>query len=127
MSIALWTLVVLIAMPYVLAGVSGYFRQTQLGSVDNNNPRQQAAQLEGAGARAVAAQTNAWEALAVYTATLVLAFGLGADPATLTIPALVLLAARVVHAVAYVSDIATLRSLAFMVGIGSCIWIIVQA
>ena len=127
MSIALWTLVALIAMPYVLAGVSGYFRQTQLGSVDNNNPRQQAAQLEGAGARAVAAQTNAWEALAVYTATLVLAFHLGADAASLATPALVLLASRVVHAVAYVADIATLRSLAFMVGIGSCIWIIVQA
>ena len=46
-------------LPYVLAGVGGYFRRTNLGTVDNDNPRGQAALLEGAGARAYAAQANA--------------------------------------------------------------------
>ena len=50
-----------------LAGVGGYFRQANLGAVDNENPRTQAALLEGAGARAYAAQANAWEAVALFS------------------------------------------------------------
>lgn len=127
MSIALWTLVVLIALPLLLAGVGGYFKKQQLGSVDNNNPRQQSAQLSGAGARAVAAQANAWEALAIYTATLVLAFQLQVGVDILNTAGLIVLVARVIHAVAYIADVAIVRSLAFVVGLGGCIWVIVQA
>ena len=72
MTLSLWCLVIVAVLPYVLAGVGGYFRRTNLGTVDNDNPRGQAALLEGAGARAYAAQANAWEALALFLVGLAL-------------------------------------------------------
>ena len=63
-------LMVLCILPIVCGWVSGYYRHKQFGAVDNKHPRQQNAQLRDAGARAVAAQMNAWEALAVYSAAL---------------------------------------------------------
>jgi len=85
--------------PYVLAGIGGYHKGKQFGKPDNNNPRAQSAQLTGAGARAVAAQQNAWEALAVFTASLAAAFFAGVEPASLALPALLFVAARIAHAV----------------------------
>jgi len=77
MNTVLACLLIAVLTPYVLAGIGGYHKGKQLGKVDNNNPRAQAAQLTGAGARAVAAQQNAWEALAVFTASLAAAFFAG--------------------------------------------------
>ena len=64
MSIILIALFVGALLPIALSWVGGYYRMQQFGSVDNKHPRVQSAGLEGAGARAVAAQSNAWEALA---------------------------------------------------------------
>ena len=69
MKIAIVVLFCLCLIPYVMAFISGYFRKKQFGKVDNQNPREQYAKLEGVGARAVAAQQNSWEALGIYTAT----------------------------------------------------------
>ncbi len=114
-------------LPISCAWVSGYFRHQQLGSVDNKNPRVQNNQLTGAGARAVAAQLNAWEGLAVYSAAL-LAVTITQVPvasyATLT---LVLLACRVAHGVCYIANQDILRSLAFLGSFGICIYMFVLA
>ena len=127
MQTPILVLMILSILPISCAWVSGYFRHQQLGSVDNKHPRQQNAQLTGAGARAVAAQMNAWEALAVYAAAL-LALSLAQVPvehyATLTLG---VLAARVVHAVAYIANQDLVRSLAFLVGYGLCIYFFVLA
>ena len=68
MTVPFWCLFIGALVPTLLAFTGGYFKSQQFDSVDNNNPREQSAQLTGAGARAVAAQSNAWEALAVFTA-----------------------------------------------------------
>ena len=127
MTLVLACLLVAVLMPYVLAWIGTYHKSRQLGKVDNNNPRAQAAQLTGAGARAVAAQQNAWEALAVFTASLAAAFFAGVAPASLATPALVFVAARIAHAACYLADLASARSGSFLVATAMCIWIFVKA
>lgn len=127
MTTVLACLLIAVLIPYVLAGVGGNLKARQFGKADNNNPRAQSAQLTGAGARAVAAQQNAWEALAVFTASLAAAFFAGVDPASIALPALIFVAARIGHAACYLADLATARSSVFLVGTVACIWIFVRA
>ncbi len=113
-------------LPYVLAGVGGYFRRTNLGTVDNDNPRGQAALLEGAGARAYAAQANAWEALALFLVGLALVHFTGnADQAGTA--SVIFVIARILHAVFYIRGVAMLRSLSFFGALGAWIWLVVIA
>jgi uncharacterized MAPEG superfamily protein len=127
MTTVIACLLIAVLIPYVLAGVGGNLKARQFGKVDNNNPRAQSALLTGAGARAVAAQQNAWEALAVFTAAVAAAFFAGVDPAAIALPALIFVAARIGHAACYLADLAAARSSVFLVGTVACIWIFVRA
>lgn len=127
MTTVLSCLLVAVLIPYVLSGIGGYHKGKQFGKADNKNPRAQAAQLTGAGARAVAAQQNAWEALAVFTASLAAAIFAGVEPASIALPALIFVAARIAHAACYLADLATARSSSFFVATLACIWIFVKA
>ncbi|MFT6592409.1 MAG: putative MAPEG superfamily protein [Zhongshania sp.] len=109
------------------AWVCGYFRGKQFGNVDNKHPRAQYAQLEGAGARAYAAQQNAWEALPVFTAAVVIAHLAGVDPAKSAIAAEVFITARILYPIFYIANKDMLRSLVFIVGLGACIALFVMA
>ena len=126
MTVSLWCLMIVALLPYVLAGVGGYFRRTNLGTVDNDNPRGQAALLEGAGARAYAAQANAWEALALFLVGLALVHFTGnADQAGTA--SVIFVIARILHAVFYIRGVAMLRSLSFCGALGAWIWLVVIA
>lgn len=127
MPMILITLFVAAMLPIVLAWGGGYFRRRQFGAIDNRHPRIQYAKLEGAGARAFAAQQNAWEALALYTVTVFIAYVAGVDLHTLTMPALAFIAARVLHPIFYIADADKLRSLAFLVGFFSCVYVFYRA
>ncbi len=121
MTTPLWCLLIAALMPYVLAGVGAKYRVSQLGSLDNKNPRLQANQLEGVAARAYAAQQNAWEALAVFGTAVIVAHLAGADPGWSATAAVVFVVARVLHPIMYISDQDTLRSLVFGVGFFACL------
>jgi uncharacterized MAPEG superfamily protein len=127
MTTPFWCLLVAVLIPYVLAMTGGYFRMKQFGSVDNKHPRAQAAALEGAGARAWAAQQNAWEALPVFASAVFVAHLAGADPQSSATAAVVFVVARVLHPVAYIANVDVARSLVFLVGLGSCVWLFVLA
>lgn len=127
MTTPFWCLLVAVLIPYVLSFTGAWFRQRQLGSIDNHHPRQQAMQLTGAGARCYAAQQNAWEALAVFTAAVTAAHLAGADAGSSALAAQVFIAARIVHAVAYIADRDALRGLAFVGGMACCITLFVLA
>ena len=124
MTTPFWCLVVAILIPQVLAFVGDYFRKQQLGSIDNRHPRAQAADLEGAGARAYAAQANAWEALPVFAICVFIAHLVGADPGASAQAGVGFIVARVLHAVFYIADLSTLRSTVFVVGPGFCGWLL---
>lgn len=127
MTVPFWCLLIAAVLPILLSWVSGYYRNKQLGTVDNKNPRDQCAQLTGAGARAVAAQSNAWEALAVFTAAVMVAHSLGADPGKSATAAMVFVAARVLHGVFYIANKDALRSVCFLVGFGCSLWLFLMA
>ncbi|MEQ9208309.1 MAG: MAPEG family protein [Pseudomonadales bacterium] len=121
------TLFILALFPIVLSSFGGYFRVKQFGHLDNNHPRIQQAKMEGPGARAIAAQLNAWEALIFYSLVILIAFASGVDLYSLTLPGLVFLVARLLHAVFYIFNLATLRSIAFGIGFFDCIYIFAVA
>jgi uncharacterized MAPEG superfamily protein len=123
MTIPFTCLFVAICLPYVLTGVTTYFKRRQFGAIDNHQPRVQAAALAGAGARAYAAQQNAWEALLVFGLSVMVAHLAGADPRASAQASLLFVAARAGHAVCYVTDRAALRSACFAVGTGACLWL----
>ena len=116
MTTPFWCLAIGCLIPYVLAGTGGYLRGKQFGSLDNKNPRKQQAEATGAAARAVAAQANAWEALALFAPAVLVAHLAGADAGLSATFSLVWLAARVLHPIAYLADQDVLRSLTFLGG-----------
>ena len=127
MTVPLWCLVAVTLLPYLLAGVADYLRKKQFGRIDNRDPRGQSALLEGAGARAWAAQQNAWEALPLFTVCVLVAHVTGVEPVAATLPAVAFVVARVAHMVFYLADLSTLRSLSFLVGVVACVRLIVLA
>ena len=122
MAIALWTLLLAALMPIVCAGIA----KVGPGRYDNRNPRDWQAKQQGYRARAYAAQQNSWEALAVYVAALVAAFIGNVPLETLGLIAGIFAASRVAYLVCYLADLATLRSLVWLFGFGSCICLIVM-
>jgi uncharacterized MAPEG superfamily protein len=127
MTTPLWCLVAVAVFPYVLAGLGGYLRVQQLGVLDANHPRVQAYELRGIAARAYAAQQNAWEALALFGTAVLVGHLVGADPGQSATASLVFVAARVLHAAAYIADQAIARTGVFIVGLGCCVWLFVLA
>jgi uncharacterized MAPEG superfamily protein len=82
---------------------------------DNRTPRTYLAGLEGWRARAQAAHQNAWEALALFTAAVVVAGQAGGSSEWINTLAIVFVVTRVLHGVLYVSNLASLRSLVWFV------------
>lgn len=117
MNAAIIVLLLLCIFPFVMAGVAGIYRRKQLGNYDNKNPRGQYAELTGVGARAVAAQQNCWEALAIYSAALLAVFASGVQPTYLAMAAMVVLVCRFLYCIFYLANIDLLRSLLFGVSV----------
>ena len=119
MTTPFWCLLIAVLLPYAWAGVAGAFKGRDFDDFDLGEPRVQSAQLEGAGRRAVAAQSNAWEALSVFTAAVAVAHLSGADTVASATAAVVFVAARVIHGVGYLAGIPTVRVAGFAVGMGA--------
>jgi uncharacterized MAPEG superfamily protein len=122
MDTVIGSLLVLCILPIVCSGIGGYFRQQQLGSVDNKEPRIQSQQLSGAGARAVAAQGNSWEALAVFSAAILALFIAGVDLQSVATLVMVFVALRIAYIPVYIGNIDKLRSLLFLGSFGICMY-----
>ncbi|MAY36770.1 MAG: hypothetical protein CMN84_11790 [Spongiibacteraceae bacterium] len=126
MTTALWCLMITALIPTLLSFTGGYLRHKELGGADNKNPRQQYAQATGVISRVFAAQQNAWEGLILFTAALVAAFVSGVPQEQLATVSIVFVVARVLHAVFYMADRDMLRSLSYLVALGSVICIFIM-
>ncbi len=84
---------------------------------DNKHPRKQQAQLEGLGARAVAAHQNAFEGFAPFAAAVLVAEQAGADPRRASVLALTYVVARIIYTVAYLANADYLRSTVWAIGL----------
>ena len=122
MNTLLGCLLILCILPLTCAWIAGYHRQKQLGSVDNKEPRIQALKLTGAGARAVAAQANSWEALAVFSATILAVFISGIELQSIANLAAVFVALRITYIPLYIGNQDKLRSLVFLGGFSICMY-----
>ncbi|MCM8533803.1 MAG: hypothetical protein NE330_21750, partial [Lentisphaeraceae bacterium] len=65
MKYPFWALFIGVMLPYITAFIGTLYKKKQFGKIDFNSPREQTSELEGAGKRASAAQSNSWEALTV--------------------------------------------------------------
>lgn len=123
MNTVIGSLLILCILPLSCAWIAGYHRQKQLGSIDNKEPRIQALQLTGAGARAMAAQANSWEALAVFSAAILAVFISGVALQSVATWAMAFVALRIVYIPMYIGNQDKLRSLVFIAGFGICMYL----
>lgn len=124
MTIAYWCVLIAALLPYVstaIAKSSGY------SPAANRSPREFLASAEGFRKRANFSQHNAFEAFAPFAAAVIIAHLNQATQQTLDLAAMLFIAARVGHLVSYLLDASLARSLFWMVGIGSVIWIFMLA
>jgi len=111
-------------LPVLCAGAAkspGFGKPRREGGFDNNNPRQWLGKLQGWQARANAAQQNSFEALPIFIAGVLIAQQLQAPQTRVDDLALLFVAARIGYIGAYVADLAALRSMLWVVGLGACV------
>ena len=121
MPYIIYIVAIVVFMP--LAMVSGALRMKQCERFDNNNPRQQMTQLTGSAARALAAQQNAWEAAIVFIGAVFVAHLKDTPLESLALAGFVFLIARLAHAFCYLFNFATPRSVCFIIGFSTCLYI----
>jgi len=88
------------------------------GGYDNSSPRTQQNNLSDWGARAVAAHQNQIESFPLFAAGILVAVVSGVDPTTAGYLGVAYLISRLIFIYAYVKDIATFRSMVWIVGFG---------
>jgi len=124
MTLAEYCILVACLLPFagtLLAKSKGFGKPRREGGLDNRNPRQWLANLQGWQARANAAQQNSFEALPLFIAGVLIAEKLQAPQARVDGLALLFVAARIAYIAAYVGDRPTLRSLVWGVGLAACV------
>lgn len=104
-------------LPYAFVGYAKASPR-YLKARGNNDPRAYAATLEGAKKRAYNAHQNGFEAFPAFAAAVILAEQAGGAQGTIDLLAMVFVAARVVHGLLYIADLASLRSVVWSIGLG---------
>lgn len=126
MSLPLWCLLITALLPFWLATWGNVVRKRESGHLDNHHPRQQYANMTGLGARLWAAQSNAWEALALFTAGVMAVMSTGGGWLA-DVACVVFVLARIGHGICYAMDLSTLRSAIFGVALLAVITLFVIA
>lgn len=123
MTTPLWCLAFLAVWPIIpLSTIAGIARVKEAGKIDNNYPRLNSMRAEGFTHRAWAAQMNAWEGLALFTAAIVVTHMAGVTAEQITTLCIAFVVCRVLHAAFYLADIGILRSIAFLSSLGIALW-----
>jgi uncharacterized MAPEG superfamily protein len=124
MTIAEGCILISCLLPIFCAGIAkskGFGRPRREGGFDNNNPRQWLATLQGWQSRANAAQQNSFEALSLFIAGVLIAERLHASQTYIDNLALLFIVARLGYIGAYLANLATLRSILWLVGVVACV------
>ncbi len=108
-------------LPILCAGIAkwGLFgKPRREGGYDHHNPRAWLARQTDWRARANAAQANSFEALPFFIGAVIIAHQLHAPQTRLDILAFLFIFTRLVYILMYLADMATARSLAWVVALG---------
>lgn len=106
---AVWAMVVASLLPVVMAVTAKVFGG--FGLADNAHPRDFLQQTTGASARANAAQQNSYETLPIFLAAVIAAMLLFVPQSIINILAWLYVIIRVGYCVAYITNLATFRSI----------------
>lgn len=110
-------------MSVICAGIAKWGRK----DYDNHNPRTWYATLDGFAARANAAQQNCLEAFPFFAVGVLLAALSGADGDSLEAATWLFVVARIAYIACYLTDKATWRSIAWLVGFASVVYLYAMA
>ena len=127
MTTANWCVVAACVLPVLTAGLAKASKARlprKEGGYDNRQPREWASHLEGWQARAMAAQSNGFEALPLFIAAVVLAQQAHADQGRIDALALAFVVIRVVYVATYLMNLGTMRSLVWSAGLAASLAII---
>ena len=122
MAIAYWCILIAAFLPYPLVTLAKAKR-----GYDNRAPREQLELAQGYRKRAHWAQLNAFEAFPPFAAAVIVAQIQHAPQATVDTLALTFIAMRVLHAVFYILDKPTLRSIVWALGFACVVGLFVLA
>lgn len=128
MTIPFWCLFAAVLLPYVWFSFAAPWRASQFGKALNlRTPRLQDPALEGRAARAQGAHCNSLEALAYFAPAVIVAHLAHADATWAARLALLFIACRVAHGLAYIGDRQPLRTASFALGLLSALSLFVLA
>jgi uncharacterized MAPEG superfamily protein len=116
MTIAFWTLLVAIFLPWVMAVIKKS-RIAQRGEYNNAAPRTIDPKLEGLYKRAQWAEKNSFEILPGFVAAVIVAHLAAADQYCVDIIALGFIVSRVLYCICYLMNWALLRSAVWFIGL----------
>ncbi len=124
MTIAYWCVLAAGLLPYLAITIAKWDK-TYLSN--NGSPREWESRLKGRQARAHAAHLNSFEAFPLFAAGVLVAVACKAPQASIDGIAVAFILTRFAYIACYVGDLATLRSLVWMAGIGLCVALFVIA
>jgi uncharacterized MAPEG superfamily protein len=122
MTTAYWCILVAAILPYPIAMLA----KAQAG-YDNAAPREHLSRAEGYRKRANWAQLNAFEAFPPFAAGVIIAQLQHVPQSTVDVLALAFIALRLMHAMFYIANKPTLRSLVWTLGFACVIGLFVTA
>lgn len=124
MATAYWCIVIAALLPYLWVFVA----KASGPRYDNRDPRGWVSKQENPRVhRANAAHLNSFESFAPFAASVLMAQFGGLDPQRINLLAMIFIGARILHGFFYLTNKAPLRSLAWLVGLGCVLALMVQA
>jgi uncharacterized MAPEG superfamily protein len=120
LTVAYWAVLVVALLPIVCAGLAkwGMFAKPRReGGYDNHNPRAWLSRQSDWRARANAAQANSFEALPFFMGAVIISHQLGANQTRLDVLAFIFVVLRLVYILLYVADLASARSLTWVLAL----------
>ncbi|MGB0955034.1 MAG: MAPEG family protein [Panacagrimonas sp.] len=127
MTTAYWCVLLGALMPILWTTVAKAGGRRKMSIAENAAPRAFLSGLEGHQQRADWAQQNAFEAFPAFAAAVIISHLAGAEQSTINVLAIIWVLARLAHGAVYIADLATLRSLAYFVGIGCVVGLFAAA
>ena len=116
MTIAFSCVLIAALLPYIWTGLA----KISQPNFNNHQPRKFLEKLTGWGQRAKWAQDNSFEAFPAFAAAVIIASYIGKiDPNTLNMLTILFILCRLLHGIFYITNQATLRSIVWLIGIGS--------
>ena len=112
------SILIMCFLPYVLAGLAKFGGK---GGFNNHVPRVALAKLTGWRQRANFAQANQFEALPLFIAGVVFATIHNAPDGAVNAILALIVVARIIYSILYITDKASLRSLVWLIGVLLCV------